>query len=187
MVKTRKNTASFSHNKKVIFSYDATCKISLICKILTFFEDLSFLNPRSHLKVLENKICEFPTRLTNNITFFQIKSKRFPLVYFVLQFFSNSSKFHATFLNLSGNNILDFFQNSKCLLQCQRFHNQALFFVRTSSIKKMNISLAILVVFESRGFEKIYSHFPNKTFPISSVIINLSNYIWGIGFIHKNT
>ena len=33
-----------------MFSHYATCKISPTCKISSFFEDLSFLNPRSHLK-----------------------------------------------------------------------------------------------------------------------------------------
>ena len=34
-----------------MFSHYATRKISLICKISTFSEDLSFLNPRSHLNL----------------------------------------------------------------------------------------------------------------------------------------
>ena len=34
-----------------MFFYYATRKISPICKISTFFEDLGFLNPRSHLKL----------------------------------------------------------------------------------------------------------------------------------------
>ena len=33
-----------------MFSHYATRKISPICKISTFSEDFSFLNPRSHLK-----------------------------------------------------------------------------------------------------------------------------------------
>ena len=33
-----------------MFSHYATRKISPICKIATFYEDSSFLNPRSHLK-----------------------------------------------------------------------------------------------------------------------------------------
>ena len=36
-----------------MFFHYATRKISLICKISTFFEDLGFLNPRSHLKEQE--------------------------------------------------------------------------------------------------------------------------------------
>ena len=36
-----------------MFSHYATRKISPTCKISTFFEDLSFLNPRSHLKILK--------------------------------------------------------------------------------------------------------------------------------------
>ena len=35
-----------------MFSHHATRKLSPICKILTYSEDLSFLNPRSHLKSL---------------------------------------------------------------------------------------------------------------------------------------
>ena len=34
-----------------MFSNYATRKISPICKISTFFEDLSFLNPRNHLNL----------------------------------------------------------------------------------------------------------------------------------------
>ena len=34
-----------------MFSHYATRKISPICKISTFSEDLNFLNPRSHLKM----------------------------------------------------------------------------------------------------------------------------------------
>ena len=37
-----------------MFSHYATRKRSTICKISTFSEDLSFLNPRSHLKCCEN-------------------------------------------------------------------------------------------------------------------------------------
>ena len=37
-----------------MFFHDATCKQTrAACKILTFFEDLNFLNPRSHLKHLK--------------------------------------------------------------------------------------------------------------------------------------
>ena len=49
----------------MFFHYE-TCKISTICKMSTFFEDLSFLNPRSHLNISsliacenENKCCLF--------------------------------------------------------------------------------------------------------------------------------
>ena len=35
-----------------MFFHFETRKISLICKISAFFEDVSFLNPRSHLKHL---------------------------------------------------------------------------------------------------------------------------------------
>ena len=34
-----------------MFSHYATCKISPICKISTYSEDLSLLNPTRHLKV----------------------------------------------------------------------------------------------------------------------------------------
>ena len=44
----------------------------------------------------------------------------------------------------------------------------------------MNITLAILVVFESRGLRKCYIHFSNNTISVSTVIISLGNYIWGI-------
>ena len=42
--------------------------------------------------------------------------------------------------------------------------------------------MTILVVFESRGFrkEKKNIDFPKNTFPISTVTINLGNYIRGI-------
>ena len=54
-----------------------------------------------------------------------------------------------------------------------------------SAAEIMNMSFAILVVFESRGLEKTYIYFSNNTFPIDAVIINLGNYIWQISFIHK--
>ena len=38
-----------------MFSHYATRKISPICKIQFFFEDFSFLNPRSHLKLYKPK------------------------------------------------------------------------------------------------------------------------------------
>ena len=41
----------------MLFHY-ATHKISLICKISTFFEDLSFLNPRSHLNAKQRRLFE---------------------------------------------------------------------------------------------------------------------------------
>ena len=39
-----------------MLSYYATRKISPICKISTFFEGFSFLNPRSHLKIRKIEI-----------------------------------------------------------------------------------------------------------------------------------
>ena len=43
---------SFVSSKlKKCFFHNATCKTSAICKISTFFEDLRFLNSRSHLKL----------------------------------------------------------------------------------------------------------------------------------------
>ena len=38
-----------------MFSHYVTHKISPICKISTFSEDLSFLNPRNHLKCTKKK------------------------------------------------------------------------------------------------------------------------------------
>ena len=48
MVKIRKKQFLSSVIKSNVFS---ACKRSSICKMSTFFEDLSFLNPRSHLNV----------------------------------------------------------------------------------------------------------------------------------------
>ena len=62
------------------------------------------------------------------------------------------------------------------------FHDQVLF-ICMSFVRKINISLTILVVFESIKFRKNL----NKTFPIETGIINLFHYICGIWFIHKNT
>ena len=39
-----------------MFFHFVTRKISLICKISAFFEDLSFLKPRNHLKIIFKKI-----------------------------------------------------------------------------------------------------------------------------------
>ena len=76
-------------------------------------------------------------------------------------------------------------------------HSSSIFYFITSVTRSnfmkffveiMNISYAILIVFESRGFrKKNYIGFSNNTFTIDTVIINLGNYIWGIWFIHKNT
>ena len=49
----------------------------------------------------------------------------------------------------------------------------------------MNVTLTILVVFESRRFRKNFFDFSNNTFPIETGIINLFHYIWRIWFIHK--
>ena len=47
-----------------------------------------------------------------------------------------------------------------------------------SSVAIMNISLAILVEFDSRGLRKEnYIYFSNSTFPIGMVIINIANYV----------
>ena len=46
-----------------------------------------------------------------------------------------------------------------------------------SSVGIINIFLAILVVFEYRGFRKNFIHFSANTFPISTVVISLGNYI----------
>ena len=48
------------------------------------------------------------------------------------------------------------------------------------SVEKMNISLTILVVLESRRFKKTFFDFSNNTFPIERSIINLFHYIWEI-------
>ena len=74
-----------------------------------------------------------------------------------------------------------FFSNFKLILPAL-FHDQVLF-ICMSFIRKINISLTILVVFESIKFRKNL----NNTFPIETGIINLFHYICGIWFIHKNT
>ena len=51
MVKLRKKRCFFRPYQKIMFSQYATRKTSPICKISTFSEDLSFLNPRSHLVI----------------------------------------------------------------------------------------------------------------------------------------
>ena len=66
------------------------------------------------------------------------------------------------------------------------FHDQV-FLCMSSVGEYMNISLKILVVFESARFKKTYIDFSNNTFPIDTCIINLFRYIWGILFIHENT
>ena len=43
--------------KKTMFFHDATRKTRTTCKISTFFEDLSFLNPRSHLEAFYYEKC----------------------------------------------------------------------------------------------------------------------------------
>ena len=47
-----KNTISFLHSKKCFF-HDCGHKTSTICKVLTIFEDLSFLNPRNHVNNIQ--------------------------------------------------------------------------------------------------------------------------------------
>ena len=50
-----------------------------------------------------------------------------------------------------------FFQNSNCFLQCQYFFTNSSYFFAKSSIGETNISLTILVVFESRRFSKNFN------------------------------
>ena len=50
MVKVTRKTPFLSAMIKVFF-HDATCKTRPTCKHSTFFEGLSFRNPKSHLKV----------------------------------------------------------------------------------------------------------------------------------------
>ena len=38
-----------------MFFHNTTYKKRITCNILTFFEDLSFLNPKSHLKETQDK------------------------------------------------------------------------------------------------------------------------------------
>ena len=45
-----------------------------------------------------------------------------------------------------------------------------------SSVGKINISLTILVVFESTRFTKTFNDFLNDTFPVDTDIINLFHY-----------
>ena len=51
----------------------------------------------------------------------------------------------------------------------------------------MNISLVILVVFESERKKITLIDFSNDTFPIDAVVINLDNYIWVVRLIYNNT
>ena len=44
----------------------------------------------------------------------------------------------------------------------------------------MNVSLIIIVAFESRRFRKNLFDFSNNTFLIETGVINLFPYIWGI-------
>ena len=67
------------------------------------------------------------------------------------------------------------------------FFTTRCYFLCMSSVGIMNMSLKILVVFESREFRKTYIDFSNitnftqiNTFPIESYIINLFHNIWGI-------
>ena len=56
------------------------------------------------------------------------------------------------------------------------FHNQTLFFYMPSA-EKMNISLPILDVFQSRRFRKKLIVFSNNTFPVQTGIIIISLYM----------
>ena len=88
--------------------------------------------------------------------------------------------------NLSWINILNFFfkiWTGFCNVNI--FLRPNVIFYCMSSVGKMNISLTILVLFESRRFRKNFFDFSNNTFPIQTGIINLFHYIWGIWFIHK--
>ena len=78
--------------------------------------------------------------------------------------------------NLFGTNILNFllllfFSNSNW---CQHFFTTSYNFLCTLFVGIINISLAILAVFESRGFRKSFYDFCNNTFPIDAVTINFS-------------
>ena len=59
------------------------------------------------------------------------------------------------------------------------FHDQVLFLCMLS-VGIMHTSLAMLIVFESRGFRKTCIQFSNNTFPIGTVIMSLGKYIRGI-------
>ena len=65
-----------------------------------------------------------------------------------------SSKFHDPKIFVGLIFWISFFQNSYWFLQCQHFS----FFFCMSSVGKMNISLTILFVFESRMFRKRLYH-----------------------------
>ena len=54
-----------------------------------------------------------------------------------------------------------------------------------SSVGIINLFLAILVVFEYRGFRKNFIHFSANTFPISTVVISLGNYIGNLIYSKK--
>ena len=51
----------------------------------------------------------------------------------------------------------------------------------------MNISLVILVVFESERKKITLIDFSNDTFPIDAVVVNLDNYIWVVRLIYNKT
>ena len=77
--------------------------------------------------------------------------------------------------NLFGMNILNFFfllfSNSTW---CQHFFTTSCNFLCALFVGIINISLAILAVFESRGFRKSFYDFCNNTFPIDAVTVNFS-------------
>ena len=87
-------------------------------------------------------------------------------------------------LNLSGINILDYFFKISTgfgvMAVPALFHDQVLSLCM-SSVTIVNISFAVLVVFESTGFRKnLYKTYIKLIFPIDTVIMDLGNYIWGI-------
>ena len=47
-----------------------------------------------------------------------------------------------------------------------------------SPVEMINISMSILVIFESRRFRKAYIDLSNNTFSIDTVIVSLFHYIW---------
>ena len=50
----KENNAVYLLHEKNPFFYDAAHKTRTTCKTSTFFEDLNFQNPRSHLKSLSD-------------------------------------------------------------------------------------------------------------------------------------
>ena len=60
-------------------------------------------------------------------------------------------------------------------LQCQHFFTTRCYFLCMLSVGIMHTSLAMLIVFESRGFRKTCIQFSNNTFPIGTVIMSLGS------------